>query len=100
MRRSCQAGCSPSESTGACKRAHALDAQVGREHVAVAAAGAVPGLGERDEQLAMRRLAVHGQHVAVAEPQRVAHDRVRVAREVRRRPRAHASGNDPYASPR
>ena len=66
---------------GRVQRAHPLAAQVGREHVAVAAAGAVAGLGERHEQLAVRRLAVRRKHVAVAEPQRVAHDRLRVARE-------------------
>ncbi len=81
MRRSCHAGCSPSESLGRVQRPHALDAQVGRQHVAVAAAGAVARLGERDEQLAMRGLAVRGEHVAVAEAERVAHDRVGVARE-------------------
>ena len=60
------------------QRAHALDAQVARQHVAVAAAGAVAGLGERDQQVAVLGIAVDREQVAVAEHERVEHHGVRV----------------------
>ena len=66
-------------SSGAPQRAGARDARVGLEHVDVARTGAVAGLGERDGELALDRLGVHREHVARADQEPVAHDRVGVA---------------------
>ena len=51
------------------------------EHVDVARAGAVAGLGERDRELALDRLGVHREHVSGADQEPVAHDRIGVAGE-------------------
>ena len=58
------------------QRARARDARVGLEHVDVARTRPVSRLGERDRELALDRLGVHGEHVAGSDEQPVAHDRV------------------------
>ena len=66
---------------GRAERAGAGDARIGLEHVDVARTRAVSRLGERDRELALDRLGVHGEHVAGSDQQPVTHDRIGVTGE-------------------
>src|SRR6185312_837898 len=61
--------------------AGARDPGIDLEHVDVARTGAIAGLRERNRELALDRLRVHGEHVAGADLQPIADDGVGVACE-------------------